>query len=550
MATYGWRRYLKNEYYVARWQHSRQDGGEGESAYYDIFAGGIRLYKDYEIDSNKRFTLSSPMDINPSKEDIEKAIRSGYRYFSRSPEPSPLIYQAISVYMKESRSARVPHIKYIILGPSIKYKKGSYVDQVTSESSSTYLKNGLGSGYWYEYIGLLNEAPQISGSDSFLGNKSSQSFTVDYVITDPDQGDSITVEIRQDDREPEVYKNITVGVRRYLTIDTSGYSLGDHKIVIKATDSQGASNIRTYTWTKVNNAPAISGEDKDLGAKNTGFTITYQVKDQDGDKVNVIEKLNGEVLRNLANAGQETDIQLTIPTDKIASLEINKLNTIEIEVSDSKGGVSYRRYTFTRDNFPPIISGTNTTISPGKDRVAYSYSVTDEEKDPIKVTTYLDSMVLERDKVVEDGKTYKIEISGQDFLKIRPGKHTLKIEATDGNSESVVRLVNFERSVTRFVIEKDTPFETDVAAKKIYLGLNGAVHVAEGAILKVEVCNNGFDLQPTWEDATSVSLANKSFNFQNTKKTAEKWGINIRVTVDRDQASRDSSATGLGGSFE
>lgn len=67
-------------------------------------------------------------------------------------------------------------------------------------------------------------------------------------------------------------------------------------------DGQGGSATRTWTFTRINSAPTISGTDTNLGDKNLGFTHTYTVDDADGDTLTVTEKLNDEVLRTINNA--------------------------------------------------------------------------------------------------------------------------------------------------------------------------------------------------------------------------------------------------------
>lgn len=427
------------------------------------------------------------------------------------------------------------------------YSKGKYLDKVTSTNRRAYPDNGQSGSYWYVYEGIANQAPNISGSDTFLGSKSSN-FRLDYIVTDNDLNDIVKVEIQEDNREPKVINAIKLGVKNYLDINVDDYDLGDHTITIKATDSQGASATRTYRWTKINNAPLISGSDKDLGEKNTAFSITYQVSDADNDIVNVVEKINGKVVRNLNNASKNTDLYLNITQEQILSFEVGKTNTIEIEATDTKGGVSYRRYTFKKTNLPPIISGNDRELGIIDKILTYSYSVTDPEDDDIYIDVIIDETYLQKDIKVEAGKTYKVEIKNLDFLKLKPGKHTLKIMATDKKSDKVVRLINFTRGPKRLVVMSAKPIETDAAAKKFYF--NPVWKVAVGAEGKIEICNNGFDANPTWEDATSTVKVGKTFNFTNQSKQADKWGIAVKMTINKNNATAISYIATAGGAFE
>lgn len=425
--------------------------------------------------------------------------------------------------------------------------KGLRVDTVMSEDRQAYPNNGIKYGYYYVYEGIENQDPIISGADAFIGNRSSN-FRIDYIVTDNDLNDIVKVEIQEDNREPKVINAIKLGVKNYLDINVSDYELGDHTITIKATDSQSAVATRIYRWTKINNAPLISGSDKDLGEKNTAFTLTYQVSDADNDIVNVVEKVNDKVIRNLNNASKNTDLYLNITQEQILSFEVGKTNTIEIEAADTKGGVSYRRYTFKKTNLPPIISGNDRDLGVIDKVLTYSYSVTDPENDDIFVDVLIDDAYVERDVKVEAGKSYKVEVKGLDLLKLKPSKHTLKIMATDKKSDKVVRLINFTRDPKRLVVMSAKPIETDAAAKKFYF--NPVWKVAVGAEGKIEICNNGFDANPTWEDATSTVKVGKTYNFTNKTKKANKWGIAVKMTINKNNATAISYIATAGGAFE
>ncbi|MCR8940376.1 hypothetical protein O0555_24180, partial [Brevibacillus laterosporus] len=54
---------------------------------------------------------------------------------------------------------------------------------------------------------------------------------------------------------------------------------------------------------------------------------------------------------------------------------------------------------------------------------------------------------------------------------------------------------------------------------------------ANPARLLVEVSNNAFDDSPTWEDMTQAFLNRDYLDLQNRVKQANKWGLNVRITV-------------------
>ena len=74
--------------------------------------------------------------------------------------------------------------------------------------------------------------------------------------------------------------------------------------------------------------------------------------------------------------------------------------------------------------------------------------------------------------------------------------------------------------------------------------------IPAGAEFAVEVCNNGNDDSPTWEDVTQAVNSGSKFFLSNEEKTAENWGFNFRIKVKRNSASGDCFISSVGGNFE
>lgn len=74
--------------------------------------------------------------------------------------------------------------------------------------------------------------------------------------------------------------------------------------------------------------------------------------------------------------------------------------------------------------------------------------------------------------------------------------------------------------------------------------------IPAGAKFTVEVCNNGNDASPTWEDVTQNVISGSKFFLSNTTKTASAWGYNFRIKVKRGTATGDCFITSAGGNFE
>ena len=397
------------------------------------------------------------------------------------------------------------------------------------------------------YFTKSNQAPTISESDLDLGGVF-KDVSVDYIVQDAD-GDAVEVKITLDGAVKQAFTRTTLGVRRTYTLPIKSVSLGRHKLEIEARDSQGASSVRTYTFEKVNSAPVISGYDTNLGAKNTAFSYKYSIKDNEGDNVKVVEKLNGSIIRTLYNITLGQEQTITISDEQIKKMELHKQNTIEIEASDGTATV-YRRVNFTRNNMPPIISDQDKDLGVLTKKLEYKFSATDPEEDKMVYSVSLDDrMIIDREPIA-DGREKLIAIDGFDWIKLRPGKHTIKIYVEDDKGFKSTRTITFTRLVERIIVQlANKGIETDQLANRVLIS-DAGIYVAKGAILKCEVCNNSFDTYPKWEDATTMFKAGRAYNFQNKNKTASKAGVNIRVTIGKGESTAPSYITAVGGSFD
>lgn len=394
---------------------------------------------------------------------------------------------------------------------------------------------------------FVPKAPRINGNDSDLGTKNNP-FDISYIVEDDDYDDNISVTIKVDDNVVKTESAVSTGFRKKFTVDTKPLSFARHTVTIIAKDKYGGTDTRIYTFTKSNKAPTISGYDTNLGEKRSAFSVKYTIHDDDNDSVTVVEKLNGSIRRTLSNVQKDTEISLNISESDIKSLKVGEKNTIEIMASDSRGATAFRRYYFTRNNLAPTISGNDRDMGVVNDKFEYVFSISDVEKDTIYYSTYLDNKLLSKQVEAVDGKKYATVIEGMDMLKLEPGKHTFKIVAVDAQGSKSERIITFSRDVQTLIMMLKEPFATDVQSKKVLVAPGW--DVAKGAECRVEVCNNGFDTNPTWEDATAMTELNKAYVFQNDRKTAEKWGVNIRLMIERKAAKTNSYITGIGGAFE
>ena len=392
---------------------------------------------------------------------------------------------------------------------------------------------------------VLNTDPLISDSDRDLGDKNSN-FTITYTVDDADSGDVLAATESIDGRTTKSFAP-TRNFKNTITVNVRELSLGPHTVKVVVTDGQGGTATRTWTFNRVNSAPTISGTDTNLGDKNIGFTYNYTVNDADGDAVTVVEMLNDETLRTINNAPKGEQLSVSITSEKLYALGLNTVNNLVITATDGQGGTTYRRLTFKRTNSAPAISGQDEDLGQQTGSFAEKYTVTDVEGDNVVVTEFVDNKQI-RSYQATLGQEETIELSRENWLVLANGDHQLRVEAVDGNFATSVRVWNFSKKETVIAFQFAQPEETDARATKILI--TPTWHI-EGSVAKVEACNNAFDASPAWEDITAQVAINRVYNFLNQSKTAEKWGVNVRFTIEKNEGYEgEVSISGFGGAYE
>ncbi|MFR8525732.1 MAG: hypothetical protein ACLVDP_01425 [Flavonifractor plautii] len=436
----------------------------------------------------------------------------------------------------------------------------SWCQETWAENASCRARRGYASArYWdyyssgYRYVGVgfrpvlevLNTDPLISDSDRNLGDKN-QDFTIEYTVNDSDSGDVLTATESIDGRTTKSFAP-TRNFKNTITVNVRELSLGPHTVKVVVTDGQGGTATRTWTFNRVNSAPTISGTDTNLGDKNIGFTYNYTVNDADGDAVTVVEMLNDETLRTINNAPKGEQLSVSITSEKLYALGLNTVNNLVITATDGQGGTTYRRLTFKRTNSAPAISGQDEDLGQQTGSFAEKYTVTDVEGDNVVVTEFVDDKQI-RSYQATLGQEETIELSRENWLVLANGDHQLRVEAVDGNFATSVRVWNFSKKETVIAFQFAQPEETDARATKILI--TPTWHI-EGSVAKVEACNNAFDDSPAWEDITAQVAINRVYNFLNESKTAEKWGVNVRFTITKNEGYEEEvSISGFGGAYE
>lgn len=198
-------------------------------------------------------------------------------------------------------------------------------------------------------------------------------------------------------------------------------------------------------------------------------------------------------------------------------------------------------------NNSPSISGEDADLGEKSTAFNIEYSVNDTDvADAITVECYYDDELIATTEDAVRNQKYRFMISNE-MLAPSPinSTHTIKIVASDGKG-STTRTYTFlkNRNPELYMDYIIKPVQTDGMAETIVVGqLAGQ---GQNFQVKVYVCNNGFDEQPMWEDMSGQYYQGLSYNFVNTEKTADKWGISVRFVNSKYNEDDQIDITGCG----
>lgn len=318
-------------------------------------------------------------------------------------------------------------------------------------------------------------------------------------------------------------------------------NLSSSILVSDTTDSDGA---YTIVWNRPPEQPATITVPETIFSNQTNTIGWSASTDPDGDTVSYR-------LERSINGGSWTQIYSganTTYTDSITTA----MNTLQYRVKavDSYGSASSYTTSETRavtHNLPPAISGVDGYMGVKNDAFTYEYTVTDPENNAVTVVEKVDGATI-RTYAAQLGKAAVMTVSGTNWVKLSQGSHTLTVTATDTLGGTVTRTMTFTKQVNSLTVTLAEPLPADTQPMRV--NVNIVAEVPAGATLKVEVCNNANDPDPEWEDATEAVLAAHAHVFANTMKQATEWGVNVRVTINRNTAIGECYITGIGGNFE
>lgn len=175
-----------------------------------------------------------------------------------------------------------------------------------------------------------------------------------------------------------------------------------------------------------------------------------------------------------------------------------------------------------------------------------SYSVNDEDAaDSVTVTEKMDGNV-KRTFTATKNQNNSFAVTGEYFMKLLNGNHTMVIEASDGKETATLTLT-FAKKVVKAVITLETPMDADAKISICAITVTG--HIPDDADYTVEVTNNAKDDSPVWEDCTVEAKAGRNYLFQNDTAT-NGFAFNFRVTAERGDSDVGGYITSIQGGFQ
>lgn len=300
----------------------------------------------------------------------------------------------------------------------------------------------------------------------------------------------------------------------------------------------------------LNSAPEISIEDRDLGEKNTPFSIEYTVLDPDGDAVDLVEKINGVTLRELANVTQGEVLSLDVVGETFQGLTLDEQHTIEIIATDENGAETKRTITFTKTASPIAITGEDTDHGDIWKPFSIKYQVSDFHGGDVTVREKINGVTVKTIEMAPQNQDITFNLTSELLNEIEVGDNaTITFEATNADGAIVTREHTFKRIHDRLRFSLRNPIDTSALAKRIIVNLVGSI--PSGTTTKVLATNNAFDEEPVWEDITESINNKRSHVFSNTTSEDEsEFGINVEIEILKNDQAEKIFIDGFGISFE
>ncbi len=428
-------------------------------------------------------------------------------------------------------------------------EKGESAVKTSGPSQSTYPADGVSGSYWYTYLGSDSIDPASVSYPS-----SPKSGTPIKITVNKGKGNqyggtiSYQYEVSLDGGNSWSQLGLTTALTMDYTIPKGSPSF---RARVQARDNMG---FTSSTWiygpqvTVINNAaPGVPGSItvpvSPRGGAQTTITWTA-ASDADGN-------LAGYELSRQLDGGGWTTLQAA-----------NKLSFVDTIPKGSRT-VAYRVRAYDADNAYGgyRTSDTRTVVNNNPPRITCAlsgdlgtkdagfvveYSVADDEGGAVTVTEQVGELV-KRSYQVTLGQTAQYQVTGEHFMRILNGSHTLKITARDADGLTDSVTLTFTKAVYAASVTLEQPLAVD---KPITLAIMSVLgQIPAGHTYKVEATNNAKDPSPVWQDVTNEVKKGVNIVFQN-KIQAAGPAFNFRLNVARGNSGAPGYLQAITGGFQ
>lgn len=382
-----------------------------------------------------------------------------------------------------------------------------------------WLNSSAGAGAWYTAVDKYDYPPSNDRITYNTGYQDRPGFLYNFSANERLALLPTTLVVQQS-------QNISLSVTSKVFIPSLWETIGSH------TYEDGSTRLE-YFKSSVVTAPltqqAFTNTASTDKPTSTSVNWNYMTRSTSLDYVHCVSS-TGSSIRDVPSAGNKG----LRPCINLSP---------EMKVSDTTDADGCYVISF---NTAPILSGSNTSLGTKASAFTHSYTVMDDDADAVTVKEYLDNVEV-RSYVATLGASNGFAITGNTWLTLPNGLHTLTIVATDG-FDTTTRVITFTKNVNTIIIQRATPLPSNQKPTRIIATVVKTIPL--GATFKVYACNNAFDTTPTWEEITSEVTTGFAYVFKNAVTTAGKWGVNIKVTVDRNGTEGACFISEIGGNFE
>ena len=215
---------------------------------------------------------------------------------------------------------------------------------------------------------------------------------------------------------------------------------------------------------------------------------------------------------------------------------------------DAYSGYTLSATRSVNNNIAPVItcameSGSDLGVQ--NEDFSVDYSASDADGDAVTITEAIDNEVVRR-FTAGAGQEYTFDVTGETYMRLLNGTHTLTITANDGQVDAVHKLT-FTKEITAASVTLKTPIEADDRITICVLSVTGSIPM--DAHYRVVVTNNANDEEPVWEDCTSEVRSGANHIFAN-EAAANGFAFNFRVEVERGESGQGGYINSVQGGFQ